>query len=118
MRPRDLPMEYRLLGVIPGKWEPIYSLSFFSKMALTLAFNDATYNRLAAQAKVGRAAADALYPDSHAEPIQPNGRRVLDRCCAIPAPAPRTSAMPRLPSTSRCRRLGGVSERMGCTWDQ
>jgi penicillin amidase len=45
MRPRDLPMEYRLLGVTPGKWEPIYSLSFFSKMALTLAFNDGTYNR-------------------------------------------------------------------------
>ena len=50
MRSRDLPMEFRLLGVRPDKWEPIYSLYFFSKMALTLAFNDATYARLAAQA--------------------------------------------------------------------
>jgi penicillin amidase len=97
MRPRDLPMEYRLLGVTPGTWEPIYSLSFFSKMALTLAFNDATYNRLAAQAKVGRAAADALYPVNSPmqEPIQPNGQRAprFD-VAAIPAPgAPDSSAM-------------------------
>ena len=44
-------------------------------MALTLGFNDATYSRLAAQAKVGRAAADALYPVNSPiqEPIQPNG---------------------------------------------
>jgi penicillin amidase len=75
MRPRDLPMEFRLLGVTPDKWEPMYSLYFFSKMALTLAFNDATYSRLAAQAKVGRAAADALFPVNSPiqEPIQPNG---------------------------------------------
>jgi penicillin G amidase len=95
MRPRDLPMEYRLLGVTPGKWEPIYSLSFFSKMSLTLAFNDGTYNRLAAQAKVGRAAADALYPVNSPiqEPIQPNGQRAprFD-VAAIPAPGPPDSA--------------------------
>jgi len=95
MRPRDLPMEYRLLGVTPNKWEPIYSLSFFSKMALTLAFNDATYNRLAAQAKVGRAAADALFPVNSPiqEPIQPNGQRAprFD-VAAIPAPGPPDSA--------------------------
>ena len=75
MRPRDLPMEFRLLGIKPDKWEPINSLYFFAKMALTLGFNDATYSRLAAQAKVGRAAADALYPVNSPiqEPIQPNG---------------------------------------------
>ena len=89
MRPRDLPMEYRLLGVTPGKWEPIYSLSFFSKMALTLAFNDATYNRLSAQAKVGRAAADALFPvnspHSGADSAERPARSAVRRCRDAPA---------------------------------
>jgi penicillin amidase len=113
MRARDLPMEYRLLGVTPGKWEPIYSLSFFSKMALTLAFNDATYNRLAAQAKVGRAAADALFPVNSPiqEPIQPNGQRAprFD-VAAIPAPgAPDSSAMLALAARqSVLASLGGA----------
>src|SRR5512141_1452131 len=75
MRGRDLPVEYRLLAVEPFKWEPIYTLTFFSKMALTLGFNDAAYTRLGAQEKVGRAAADALFPVNSPiqEPIQPNG---------------------------------------------
>jgi penicillin amidase len=89
MRKPDLPMEYRLLGAAPRKWEPIYSLYFFSKMALTLAFNDASYARLAAQAKVGRAAADALYPVNSPiqQPIQPNGSRAPRyEVAAVPPP--------------------------------
>ncbi len=97
MRPRDLPMEYRLLGVKPGKWEPIYSVNFFAKMALTLAFNDATYNRLAGQAKVGRAAADALFPVNSPiqEPIQPNGQRAAryDLAALPPPGAPDSAAV-------------------------
>jgi penicillin amidase len=75
MKRQDLPIEFRLLNVEPFRWEPIYTVYFFSKMALTLGFNDATYSRLAAQAIVGRAAADALYPVNSPiqEPIQPNG---------------------------------------------
>ncbi|MBA2706241.1 MAG: penicillin acylase family protein [Gemmatimonadaceae bacterium] len=75
MRPRDLPVEYRLLNARPIKWEPIYSLYFFSRMALTLGFNDASLRRLRAQAMVGKEAADALYPVNSPiqEPIQPNG---------------------------------------------
>jgi penicillin amidase len=75
MKRQDLPIEFRLLSVEPFKWEPIYTVYFFAKMALTLGFNDATFSRLAAQAKVGRAAADALYPVNSPiqEPIQPNG---------------------------------------------
>jgi len=97
MKRQDLPIEYRLLGVAPFKWEPIYTFSFFSKMALTLGYNDATYSRLAAQAKVGKAAADALFPVNSPiqEPIQPNG---LDRArydlAAIPGPgSPDSTAM-------------------------
>jgi penicillin G amidase len=97
MRRQDLPIEYRLIGAQPFKWEPIYSLDFFAKMALTLAFNDATYARLAAQAKVGRAAADALFPVNSPiqEPIQPNGSHAPRYdVAAIPAPgAPDSAAM-------------------------
>jgi penicillin amidase len=114
MRPRDLPMEYRLLDVKPDKWEPINSLHFFAKMALTLAFNDATYNRLAAQAKVGRAAADALFPVNSPiqEPIQPNGLR-LPRydVAAIPPPgAPDSTAFLALVTQRQIMATLGLSK--------
>ena len=89
MKRQDLPIEYRLLGVTPFKWEPIFSLNFFSRMALTLGFNDASLNRLAAQTMVGRAAADALFPVNSPiqEPIQPNGlASPRYDLAAIPAP--------------------------------
>ena len=96
MKRQDLPIEYRLLGVAPFKWEPIYSLNFFSRMALTLGFNDASLNRLAAQTMVGRAAADALFPVNSPiqEPIQPNGLNAPRYdLAAIPAPgAPDSTA--------------------------
>jgi penicillin amidase len=76
MKPRDLPLEYRLLKAKPIKWEPIHSLLFLSRMSLTLGLNDATTRRLRAQALVGKAAADALFPVNSPiqEPIQPNGQ--------------------------------------------
>ena len=75
MRPRDLPIEYRLLNARPIKWEPIHSLYFLSRMSLTLGMNDATMKRARAQSLVGAQAADALFPvnSSIQEPIQPNG---------------------------------------------
>jgi penicillin amidase len=75
MKARDLPIEYRLLNAHPIKWEPIYSLYFLSRMSLTLGFNDATLRRLKAQAMVGKAAADALFPVNSPiqQPIQPDG---------------------------------------------
>jgi penicillin amidase len=97
MKRQDLPIEFRLLNVEPFRWEPIYTVYFFSKMALTLGFNDATFSRLAAQAKVGKAAADALYPVNSPiqEPIQPNGLTAPRYDLAsIPAPgAPDSGAM-------------------------
>ncbi len=75
MRPRDMPVEYRLLNARPIKWQPIYSIYFLSRMSLTLGFNDATVRRLKAQSFVGRAAADALFPVNSPiqQPIQPSG---------------------------------------------
>ena len=76
MKPRDLPLEYRLLKKRPVKWEPIHSFYFLSRMSLTLGFNDQTMRRLHAEGLVGKAAADALFPINSAiqEPIQPNGQ--------------------------------------------
>ena len=77
MRPRDLPLEYRLLKAKPIRWEPLHSFYFLSRMSLTLGLNDITTRRLRAQALVGRSAADALFPLNSPiqEPIQPNGAR-------------------------------------------
>jgi penicillin G amidase len=77
MRPRDLPLEYRLLNARPIKWEPIHSFFFLARMSLTLGLNDATLRRLRAQSLVGKTAADALFPTNSPiqEPIQPNGQR-------------------------------------------
>ncbi len=75
MRPADLPLEYRLLGAKPARWRPLLSYYFFGQMALTLAYEDPTLDRLRVRAMVGAAAAEALLPLNSPiqEPIQPNG---------------------------------------------
>jgi penicillin amidase len=91
MRPRDLPLEYRLLKARPIKWEPIHSFLFLSRMSLTLGLNDAATKRLNAQSLVGKAAADALFPVNSPiqEPIQPNGQRAPRFDLAeLPPPGP------------------------------
>lgn len=77
MAPRDLPLEYRLLGRRPVRWEPVNSLHLLNRMGWTLAYSDDERVRLRAQARVGRDAADALFPvvSRIQEPIQPNGQR-------------------------------------------
>ena len=76
MEPRDLPLEYRLLGVRPGRWEPKYTVYLFGRMGQTLASLDPAIDRLRVQALVGAAAAEALVPTNSPiqEPIQPNGQ--------------------------------------------
>jgi penicillin amidase len=97
MKPRDLPIEYRLLNARPMKWEPIYSLYFLSRMSLTLGFNDATVRRLKAESLVGKAAADALFPVNSPiqQPIQPSGSSEprYDFAMLPPPGAPDTSVL-------------------------
>jgi penicillin amidase len=75
MRPADLPLEYRLLGARPARWQPLSTYYFFSQMALTLAYEDETLERMRVRSLVGAAAAEALFPLNSPiqEPIQPNG---------------------------------------------
>ena len=69
-----LPLEFRLLGQRPARWEPQHTFYLFAQMALTLAWEDETLSRLRVRAMVGRTAADALFPLNSPiqEPIQPS----------------------------------------------
>ena len=77
MRPRDWPLEYRLLGARPERWSPVNTMHLFARMGWTLAYGGSTeHTRLQVAALVGDSAAAALFP-THTpivEPIQPNGQ--------------------------------------------
>ena len=90
MRPADLPLEYRLLGARPRRWRPLLTYYFFSQMALTLAYEDETLERLRVRALVGAAATEALFPLNSPiqEPIQPNGQGAPRYDFIRPFPAP------------------------------
>jgi penicillin amidase len=89
MRPRDMPLEYHLVGTTPRRWRPQYPLYLLKRMGWILAFNATERRKHAAAALVGWDAADALFPldDPIQEPMQPNGlgRPRVDRR-VIPAP--------------------------------
>ena len=76
MSARQLPIEYRLLGRQPARWMPINSVHLLNQMARTLSYGEEDLRHLAATARVGAAAADALFPYNSPvqEPIQPNGQ--------------------------------------------
>jgi penicillin amidase len=72
----ELPLEFRMLGKRPPRWEPIDSYHLQNRMGWTLAHIANERARASAAANVGAAAANALFPDDSpiVEPIQPNGR--------------------------------------------
>ncbi|HEX8850696.1 MAG TPA: penicillin acylase family protein [Gemmatimonadaceae bacterium] len=90
MSPAEVPLEFRLLGVRPERWEPINTLHLLNRMGRTLAWED-DLARMATRARVGAAAADALFPARSPiqEPIQPNGQSAPRRDFA-PLPPPGT----------------------------
>ena len=89
MKPRDWPIEYRLLGARPARWSAVNTMYLFARMGWTLAFSNNEKSRVAVAALVGDSAATALFP-THTpivEPIQPNGQRA-PRYDFKPLPAP------------------------------
>ena len=72
---RDVPLEYRLLGVRPSRWEPQYAVYLFKLMGWNLSYFPGDLRRLRLAAVVGREAAAALMPVNSPiqQPIQPNG---------------------------------------------
>ncbi len=97
MRPGDLPVEYRLLGKSPMRWQAKNAFYFLARMNQTLSFITPELNILRAQLMVGREAAEALYGPVAAiqEPIQPNGQRAprLDLPALPPPGTPDSSAL-------------------------
>jgi penicillin amidase len=96
---RAWPIEYRILGARPERWEPVNSLHLFMRMSNILTYLPSEFDRLAAQAKVGTAAAMAVFPiDSRVqEPIQPNGTIApwFDSSTFAPPGPPDTSLLAR-----------------------
>ena len=119
MRAQDLPLEYHLLGRRPTRWSPVDALYVFGRMGLTLASGGEEFRRLAAISRVGRRAADALFPvDSPIqEPIQPTQtltRRVRAGAGHLPLPgAPDTAALALLGADAAALRLTADAARDG-----
>ncbi len=93
----DLPVEFRLTATRPAPWRALDALHVMNRMGYTLAFQAREVDRAAAAARVGAAAAAALFPDHEpiVEPIQPTGRAApRDDFAPLPAPgAPDSGAM-------------------------
>ena len=91
MRPEDLPIEYRLLGRRPRRFEPQDTYYLLIRMSQTLSFQQGELAHHAVAQLVGRAAADAIFSMNAPiqEPIEPvPGRRAarIDERWRLPAP--------------------------------
>jgi len=86
---RGVPLEYRLLGARPSRWEPVYTLYQLKLMGWNLTYFPAELQRLRVAAVVGEEAADALMPVNSPiqQPIQPNGAKT-PRFDFAPIPPP------------------------------
>ena len=96
LTPREYPLEYKLLGRSPRPMAVVDMIHLLNRMGATLATSNDELTNLEARARVGRAAADALFP-SHApivEPIQPNGQHAarFDTPVIPPPGSPDSSA--------------------------
>jgi penicillin amidase len=60
MRPRDLPLEYRLLDVRPERWQPANTLYLLQRMNWTLSYGQYSLKKERVAARVGVPAADVL----------------------------------------------------------
>jgi penicillin amidase len=112
--PADLPVEFKLLGTRPERWDALATLHVLGRMGWTLAQTAPDEERLEAAARVGDAAAASLFPEHSAvvEPIQPNGQAAprFDAAPLAPPGAP-DSAAARLVSLVRAALPGRADAR-------
>lgn len=120
MRPADVPVEFRLLGRRPMRWEPKYTFYLLSQMQQTLSWSSDDLPYVATQAAYGTAVADWAFPRATflQEPIQPNGQREARRDpVTIPEPGVGDSAAARavglIAAALGPRRDGTMTERGG-----
>jgi len=100
LKPRDYPVEYKLLSRKPEHWSAERTFNLMMRMGWTLASSDDELTRLRVSAVVGKAAADALFRthSSIVDPIQPNAFAAARfDSVTFPAPgAPDTAALAML----------------------
>jgi penicillin G amidase len=97
LRPADLPLEYRLLGARPRRWEAEHTMLLLVRMGQTLAWSEFELQRAELEARIGAEAVDALFPRDAwvQEPIQPNGDGApRTRAGRLPAPVVTPAAAP------------------------
>ncbi|HJR62511.1 MAG TPA: penicillin acylase family protein, partial [Gemmatimonadaceae bacterium] len=108
LHPRDYPVEFKMVGKRPSRWEPENSIHLLNRMWWTLTQRTPELRKLHARALVGAAAADALFPRNSPiqEPIQPNGQRAprYDHSPLPPPGTPDTSALRALAVAQRVAR--------------
>jgi penicillin amidase len=96
LKPRDYPVEYKLLQRTPDAWTIEKSFNLMTRMGWTLASSDDELSRLRVSAAIGKTAADALFR-THSpivDPIQPRDNMVRFDTATFPAPgAPDTTAL-------------------------
>lgn len=73
LSPEEKPFEYHLLGAEPAPWEPVHTFYLLKRMGWILAFSPVELLKERVAARVGREAADALFPADAPiqEPIVP-----------------------------------------------
>jgi penicillin amidase len=118
LSPRDYPVEYKLLGRAPRPMQVIDVFHLLNRMGATLASSNDELTHLEARARVGDAAADALFPvhSPIVEPIQPNGRSAarFDETRLPPPGRPDSTAVAALramPATARASLTAFIPTR-------
>ena len=104
LTPAELPLEYRLLGRWPARWNALRSFQVLMRMNYTLTQNSLELDRERAASLVGQAAADALFPlhSPIQEPIQPGPGEPHRVPQTVPPPgAPDQSALALFPAIAR-----------------
>lgn len=95
LSPKEYPLEYKLLGAHPKRWETVDMMHLLNRMGFTLAYSEDELTWTMAAARIGTEAAAALFPQHTpiSQPIQPNGsafERASD--AVIPPPGAPDSA--------------------------
>lgn len=88
LTPRDLPLEYRLIGARPARWQPVNTLYLVKRMGYTLAWQRDEWIRERLAERVGPEAAQALMPANNPiqEPVVPSSNTPRVEAIRLPAP--------------------------------
>jgi penicillin amidase len=109
----DLPIEYRLLGRRPRRFEPKDTYYLLARMSQTLSYQESELRTAAVEQLIGKAATDALFPIDAPiqEPIEPVPGRTQARIISRPIPAPELATPPRIAMARKYLEAAPLFER-------